>query len=220
MPALQWGPPQPPPYGYGQPPTGWAKPRIDRSLLRPKAGWYAAAAIPVALGVAATAIFVVLAVRAFPDRPKEFFAPGTVTVDAGEDQTIYFHTRESFREPAADPERPECRVTWLEHDSPIRVRHAGKLTLTLGEDQYVAEFDFDVRQRGHYRVRCSQPPNVDGYPLAVGERAHLARFGLSIVAAIGSFVLGLLFCGGVIAFVAIRRHSHKRRLEREAAGWA
>ena len=43
MPALQWGPPQPPPYGYG-PPPGWARPRIDKSLLRPKAWWYAAAA--------------------------------------------------------------------------------------------------------------------------------------------------------------------------------
>jgi hypothetical protein len=54
----------------------------------------------------------------------------------------------------------------------------------------------------------------------VGERLHLARLGLRIAAAVGSFLLGLLLAGAIAAVVAIRRNGHKRRLEREAAAGA
>jgi hypothetical protein len=209
-----WGPPQYPP------PTGWAKPRIDRSLLRPKAGWYAAAAIPAALGVAATAILVVLAVRAFPDEPRPFTAPARLQIrlEAGEGQTIYSHTKGA--EVPSVSGTPSCTVRNLRSERLAPLRQAGNTTISVNENTYVTELDFEPPADGAYLIRCRPAAGVIAQPLALGKSPHLARFGLSIVAAIGSFVLGLLFCGGVIAFVAIRRHSHKRRLEREAAGWA
>jgi hypothetical protein len=206
-----WGPPQYPP------PTAWARPRIDKSLLRPKAWWYAAAAIPLALGVAATAIFVVLAVRAFPDEPRQFRAPASLELHlkANEEQTIYRQTRG-----AGVPGltfTPSCTVRRLGTGQLVPVRGSGSTTLTFGGNKYVTQLKFGPPAAGAYRVTC-RPFGTDSQPLAIGESPHLARFGLRIVAAIGSFVLGLLLCGGAVAFVAIRRHSHKRRLEREAAG--
>lgn len=216
-----WGqPPQgypQPPYGHG-PQPGWARPRIDRSLLRPKAGWYAAAAIPLLLGIAGLATCVVLAVNAFPGRPHAFTAPGAreLRLKKGDDQTIYRHTRGAG---APSPGgTPACAVRELRSERPIPLRSSGSLTLSLDRDTYVAELDFDAPLSGVYRVSCKPAAGARSQALAVGERPRLALFGVLVVAAIASIALGIVLTGAVIALVAIRRNSHKRRLEREAMG--
>jgi hypothetical protein len=208
MPAVQWG----------TPPTPWARPRIDKSLLRPKAWWYATAAIPLILGVAAAAIFAVLAVRAFPDQPRPFTAPARLQLrlSAGEDQTIYSHTRGA--EVPSVSANPSCVVREVATQRPVPMRQAGNTRISTSRNTYVTELDFQAPADGAYLVRCQPSAGVIAQPLAIGKSPRLARFGLRIVAAIGSLVLGVLVGGGVVAFVAIRRHSHKRRLERQAAG--
>jgi len=168
--------------------------------------------------VAAAAIFVVLAVRAFPDEPRPFTAPARLQVHlkAGEEQTIYRHTK-GAQAPSLDF-RPSCTVRNLRTERLVPLRQAGDTTISVNENTYVTELDFEPPEGGAYLVNCRAGLGERVEPLAIGKSPHLARFGLRIVAAIGSFVLGVLFCGGVIAFVAIRRHSHKRRLEREATG--
>jgi hypothetical protein len=216
MPALQWGPPQPPPYGYS-PPPGWARPRIDRSLQRPKAWWYATAAIPLVLGVAGTALCIVLAVRAFPDEPRAFATLDPVRLDlkAGEDQTIYRQARGGAPTLTATP---SCTVRNELTERTVTVRRSGNTTLTFNGRRYESELDFDVPKDGVYRVACRPVVGPNPQPLAVGERPHLARFGALVVGAIASFGLGVLLTAGAIALVAVLRHSHKRRLEREAIG--
>jgi hypothetical protein len=170
----------------------------------------------VALGVAAAAILVVLAVRAFPDEPRPFTAPAhfDLRLKAGEEQTIYRHTRGA--EVPSLSTTPSCTVRNLRTERLVPLRQAGNTTIGVNQNTYVTELDFEPPADGAYLLRCQPAAGAISQPLAIGKSPHLARFGLRIVAAIGSFVLGLLFCGGVIAFVAIRRHSHKRRLEREA----
>jgi hypothetical protein len=201
-----WGPPQQP---------SWARPRIDGALLRPKAGWYALCALPIVLGVAAAAVFVVLAVRAFPDRPAAFTAPGghELRLHRAEDQTIYLHSRRGRPKLGGVP---DCSVRNARTRRAVAVRQSGSATITIGNDRYEAAIDFDPPSAGAYRVSCAPARGLPSQPLAVGERVRLGRFALVVVAAIGSFLVGLLLGGAVIAVVAIRRHSHKRRLEREA----
>lgn len=201
-----WGPPQQP---Y------WAKPRIDRSLLRPKAGWYALSVLPFVLGVAALATFIVLAVGAFPEEPTPFVAPGThvLRLDHPEDQTIYRHSRTGGV--AAVGGVPNCSVRNQRTERSVPVRQSGTTTLTLGADKYEAMIDFDPPSAGTYRVTCQPTAGAASQPLAVGERLRFGRFALLIGAAIVSFLLGGLLGAVVIAVVAVMRNSHKRRLERE-----
>jgi hypothetical protein len=206
--------PQQPPYGYGSPP-GWARPQIDRSRLRPKAWWYAAAAIPPAIGIGLAALFIVLAVHAFPDEPRPFVAPHTMILHLGkgEDQTIWRQTRG-----ASDPSvnaPPSCVVRDEASGRPVPVTQAGSTTLTVNGNRYVTELNFSPPADAVYAVACRPAPGAEVQALAIGKHPHLARFGAFVVGAIATFGLGLLLCAGAVALVAVLRHRHKRRLERE-----
>jgi hypothetical protein len=201
---------------WGTPPMAWAKPRIDKSLLRPKAWWYATAAIPLVLGVTAMAIFVLLAVKTSPDEPRPFNTPGgpTFQLKGGQDQTIF---RQSNVEPGVTGP-PDCTVRELGSERLVPLRASGDTRLTFGTDEYQAELDFTPPAAGFYRVDCRPLTRERREPLAVGKQPRIGLFVGLIFAAIGSIVLGILLGGGVVAFVTIRRHIHKRRLERQATG--
>src|SRR2546421_157730 len=165
MPALHWGTPQPPSYGYGPPSTPWARPRIDSSLLRPKAWWYAAAAIPLVLAVAGAALCIVLAVRAFPHEPRAFVAPdpGRPDLKAGDDQTIYRQARGGAPTLSATP---SCAVRNVLTGRTVTVRRSGNTTLTFNGRRYEGELDFDVPTDGVYRVTCGPVVGPNPQPLA------------------------------------------------------
>jgi hypothetical protein len=200
------------PYYYGQQPP--PRPPIDSRLLRPRAGWYAAAAVPLVLGLAAMALFIVLAVRTFPDEPRPFLAPGDtqLRLAKGKDQTIYRHTRGSGYLSSHDA--PSCTVRRIPGGRGVRLGNAGSTTLSYGEDEYVTELHFEPPANGHYLIRCEAPP-ARHVPLAVGNRPRLAVFGATIVAAIASAGLGVLLAIGVAVLVAVLRSRHKRRLQDE-----
>jgi hypothetical protein len=215
---------QPPPqyphqpyYGHGPVPS-WARPPIDKRLLRPRAWWYAVAAIPPLLGVGLAALFIVLAVRAFPGEPRPFTAPHTLIVrlDGGEDQTIWSQTR-GTSVPSVDAP-PSCVVRNRDSERSVAVSRAGNTTLTLNGNRYETQLNFTPPTDGTYSVACRPALGAGPQALALGERPHLARFGAYIVGAIAAFGLGVLLCGGAVALVAVLRHRHKRRLQEEAMG--
>jgi hypothetical protein len=201
--------------GYQHPPYWQPQPRppINSKLLRPRAGWYAAIAVPLVLGAAAMAVFVVLAVRAFPDEPKPFLAPGgpELHLEKGKDQTIYSHTRGSGY---VSQGTPNCKVKRLPDGPVVRLRNAGPTTLTFGDDGYAAELHFEPPADGDYLIRCEAPPGRHE-PLAVGNRPRLAVFGAMVVGAIVSAGLGVLLAVGSGVLVAVLRSRHKRRLQDE-----
>ena len=168
------------------------------------------------LGGALLALFVVLAVHAFPDEPKPFLAPRTVrlTLETGKDQTIYRQTRGSGY--VSLDETPSCNVRRAPNGAflPLR-RHSGSTTLGFGTDKYVAELHFEPPTDGVYVIRCGAPFGRR-VPLAVGNRPHLGRFVVFLVAAIASGGLGTLLAAGVGVLVAVLRGRHKRRLQDEA----
>jgi hypothetical protein len=159
----------------------------------------------------------VLAVRAFPDEPRAFATPDPVRLDlkAGDDQTIYRQTRGAGPTVTATP---SCAVRNELTGRTVTVRRSAQTTITVFGRRYESELDFDVPTDGVYRVACRPVVGPNPQPLAVGERPHLARFGALVVGAIASLGLGVLLAGGVIALVAVLRHTHKRRLERHAKG--
>jgi hypothetical protein len=161
---------------------------------------------------------VVLAVHAFPDEPRPFVAPHTfdLRLQEGEDQTIWRHTR-GASDPSADAP-PSCTVRDRRNERTAPVTRAGNLTLTVGGSRYEAELNFSPPAEGLYSVSCRPAPGAQVQALAIGKRPHFARFGALVVGAIAGVGLGVLMCGGAIALVAVLRHRHKRRLEREATG--
>ena len=197
---------------YWQPP---AKPPIDSKRLRPRSGWYAAIALPLVLGAGAMAVFVVLAVHAFPDEPSSFLAPGgpRLDLDKAEDQTIYRHVRGSgYPSPAGTP---SCTVRGLPDGPRVPLHDAGSTTLTFGDDEYRAGLHFEPPADGRYLVRCDA--RLDRHvPLAVGKRPRLAVFGAMVLGAIASGGLGVLLAVGAGVLVAVLRNRHKRRLQNEA----
>jgi hypothetical protein len=191
-----------------------AKPPIDSKRLRPRSGWYAAIALPLVLGAGAMALFVVLAVHAFPDEPRPFLAPGgpELTLEKGEDQTIYRHVRGSgYPSPAGTP---SCKVRGLP-GLRVPLRDAGSTTVTFGDDEYRTELHFEPPADGRYLVRCDA--QLDRHvPLAVGKRPRIALFGAMVLGAIASAGVGVLLAVGAGVLVAVLRNRHKRRLQNEA----
>jgi hypothetical protein len=193
-------------------------PPIDSARLRPRSWWYATAAIPGLLGVAGLALCIVFAIDAFPGDPAPFTAPGSkvLRLDAGQEQTIYRHTRGAGV--ASQAGTPVCHVRNVRNEREVPLDRTGSTTYTINDDSYVSEYDFDPPTAGEYRVSCRPTQDVAGQPLAVGDRGNFGLFGGLIAGAIASFVLGLMLAGGVIALVAVLRHRHKRRLQQEAQG--
>jgi hypothetical protein len=216
QPPSTWNPygPQPPP--YQPPPQPWIRPDINSALLRPRAGWYAASVIPLLFAAGLIALFVVLAIDAFPNRPKEFVAPGTLVVraDGAQDQTIYRHTAGAIG--GSVPGRPDCTVRSADGGPPLTLDPAGNTTVSFGADEYFTAWHFDPPGTGFYRVSCQSSSPPVHQPLAVGERPRLAHFGVLVAAAIVSGFLGVLLAVGVAVIVAVMRSRHKRRLQDEA----
>ena len=199
------GPPQPPPPAAQPPP-------VDSSLLRPRARWYWLSALPFLAGLAVMTVFIVLAVRAFPGHPENFNAPGglSLTLNEGEEKTIY--RTDDYGDPKGEP---RCRVI-SRSERRIELDEAGSLTVTVNGDRYVAEYNFTAPSDGTYRVDCLPARGRDRQSLAVGDHLEFASFGLAIGGAIVSPLLGLLLSAVMAIVVAVRRSSHKSRLQTEA----
>jgi hypothetical protein len=205
------GPGQPPP-PVGPPPPSGQPPPIDSSLLRPRARWYWLSALPFLVGLAAMTVFIVLAVKAFPGDPEDFNAPGglSVILDKGEKKTIY--RTDDYGDA---PGEPRCRVIGAS-ERRLELEDAGSLTITVDGDRYAAEYDFEAPTDGTYRIECLPQRGRDRQFLAVGDDVAFASFGLAIAGAIASPILGLLLSAVMAIVVAIRRSSHKSRLQAAA----
>jgi hypothetical protein len=146
--------------------------------------------------------------------------PGHVTLElpAGAKRTIYQQVREDSR-PIAVPATavPSCGVA-LVGGAHIDVGAASSLTLTRDGDRYEALEDFEVGRAGSYRVSCSDRSDPRRrIPLAIGETIGLwellGRLAGSLVALFG----GLAVATAIATVTAVRRDSHKRRIQRAHA---
>lgn len=215
------GPEQPPyqqGYGYGyyppQPPPYWAPPpQIDPKQLKPSRGWYWISAIPAAIGVIVAIVFVVAFVERLDPDIDNFQSnrPAVVEVNEG-DRAIYIQTRSNGEPIRVPPEDLRCSVNSLEGGERVPLDRAGGSTLDVDTDSYAREYSFDAPRDGRYRVRCDGPQNVR---LAIGPDLTFGLFA-PLIFAIVSFLVGALAGGGIALVTALRRSSHKQRLQREA----
>ena len=215
-------PPPPPPPPPQQPPQYHApapkRPPIESSRLRPRARWYWLTALPLVIGAVAAALLAVATVKAFPDEPDPFSAPGgpTERLEGGEDYTIFSRSRESAFDARPSPPTPDCEVISLPRGDRVELDDAGNTTISFGGTEYRTQLHLTAPSTGRYEVSC-QPGSAFGtQALAFGERPNLGRFGVLLGSAIGSFVLALLLAAVIAAVVAVRRYRHKRRLQDEA----
>ena len=186
-------------------------------MAGPSRAWYAVAVLVAAAGIAGAIFFGLSAAREV-DAPVERFVSGEPTVvelEGGEERTIY-HQVEGVETPA-DPGTAEqigssldCTVRGPD-GAAVPTSTSGNLTLTLGEDRFVAERDFEARRPGAHRVLCRSPESSPGrLALAVGPRIGIFGFISSIFAAIGALGLGLVLGGLIAGVTALLRHLDRK----------
>lgn len=206
-------PPPPPPPALRPPP-----PYVDPSLLQPSRAWYWVAGV---VGVVSAAIAVALFVNAagslvddLTGPLTEFDSPGSATIvlESDAERTIYRQLRDdSVVIRGASAARPACTVTSPD-GSRVELRNPFEWTLDRGEDRYEALYAFKATQAGGYRVACSG----DEVPLAVGEHLGLLALLGGIAAALAALFVGVGAAIAIALVTAIRRDSHKRKLQHQA----
>lgn len=226
-------PPQPPPqgpqgpygyqqpYGYGYggypppPPQGWwtPPPKIDPKQLKPSRVWYAIAGVAAAIGAILAIVFVVAFVDELDPDIDNFVSnrAAVVEVNAG-DRAIYIQTRDTNTPLRVPPGELRCSVTAVDGGERVPLDRASGSTLDVNTDSYAREYSFDAPRDGRYRVICEGP---EGINLAVGPDLSFGLFA-PLIWAIVSFLVGVLAAGAIALVTAIRRSSHKQRLQREA----
>jgi hypothetical protein len=201
-------PPPPQPWPY------WQPPHIDPRQLKPSRLWYWLAGVPAAIGTILAVVLLVVFIEQLDPDIENFQSNREAAVDlkAG-DRAIYVQVRENDRPIQLPPGRLNCRVSFVGSDSlPLRLERESGSSLDVNTDSYAAEYSFDAPHDGPYSVMCEGP---EGVPLAIGPHLSLGLFA-PLVAAIGSFVLGVILAAVIAIVTAIRRSNHKQRLQREA----
>lgn len=200
-----------------------AAPRIEARQLRPARKWYVVAGVVALLGIvvggAVGAAGMTSVLRNLPDIVAEFDsdAPTDVTLTGRRDWTIYAAGGAGQTIGASFA---TCTVTGAADGRAVAVRSVSyEFTFNRGDRSWVAVGDFAVPADGTYRVGCV---GESGRPVhyAVGERPELRGFVTGVVGSLAA-VIGLpclgLFTGGVIGLVvAVRRNSHRARLQAAA----
>jgi hypothetical protein len=216
-------PPPYPQYPYYQPPQWQPPPHVDPSQLRPGRIWYWLSPIPLAIGLAVCALFVVMLVDRL-DFHLQHFAAGSskvVHVDAGKERGIYAQT-EGIRVGASGiGVVTSCSVRPVGSDVAIPLHTPStSFTLTLGNDVYHERFWFKPSSTGDYTVSCQ---GVEGTPLAVGPHLGFRGLFVPIIGIVISFLIGLALTIAIPVITAVRRNNHKKRIQAEmmqrAAGY-
>jgi hypothetical protein len=202
--------------GVTQPPT--PPPPVDPRVLRPGRGWYAVAGVVVVLGVLAGvglfAFGIVSLVRGLPKMKTEFRAGTSATVALTADRTWAVYTDE----PVPDSGTSTCTGA-ASGDATIRLTEpSATFTFDRGRRHWRLVYRIRVSRDGTYELTCRPVPEANGGQIyAVGDDVQVGGFVAKVFGSIAA-LLGLpclaLVAGAVIALVtALRRNSHKKRLQ-------
>lgn len=201
-----------------------APPRIEARQLRPARKWYIVAGVIAVLGVMAGAGLgiagVTSVVRELPDIVAEFDTgePASVNLTAGRQWAIYAAVGDTGQ--TIGSHHATCTVAGSAGGK-IAVRPVPyEFTFSRAGRSWVAVGEFAVPVDGRYEVSCtSQRGEAAHY--AVGEGPELRGFVTGIVGSVAALIglpcLGLLVAGVIGLVVAVRRSSHRTRLQQAAA---
>jgi hypothetical protein len=176
------------------------------------------AVLGIVVGVGGFGLGIASFVRGLPKLTTEFDAgsPVTVHLTAGQRRAIYADLNSG----SGRPVYTDCTGT-ARGDGSIDVRRiSNTLDFPSGRHQWVSTYTVDVTRDGDYELAC-RPSASDGQThYAIGEAPRTGALIGGIFAGIAALVavpcLGLTV-GGVIALVvALRRSSHKKRLQQQA----
>jgi len=178
--------------------------------VRPSRWWYAAAPLAFLIGVAVAAVLAVSVAGNIPGTDLDrFTSPGNVDLDLdeGDERTIYVVTSEGGA-PLPVPGGFGCMVRGAMSDNP-RLEPNRNTTVTIGNLEYSARYDFKTNERARYRIACRGGQAT----VAVGPKLGIFELVGKVFAAIAAF-LGGIFVAAVIALVvALMRRSSRRRLQ-------
>ena len=189
---------------------------VDPAPVRPSRWWYAAAPFAFLLGLAAA---VVLALSVAGDIPgtglDTFTAPGHVDLELaeGDEQTIYVLTAEGGA-PMPVPSGFRCSVHGATSDDPV-LEPNRNTTVTLGNLEYAARYDFTANERARYRISCRARGGQS--TVAVGPKLGIFELVGKVFAAIAAFFAGIVVAALIAIIVALMRRSSRRRLQQGPA---
>ena len=198
-----------PPQPYWQPP-----PPVDPKQLKPSRLWYWLSAIPLVVGALLCAVFVAVFINQLDPDIDNFRSNrgATVELEAGE-RALYIQTRARNVPIRVPPGDLRCTVSFVGSDpQKVELKRSGGSTLDVNADSYAEQFSFDAPHDGPYRVSCEGP---EGVLLAIGPDLSFGLF-VPLAMAIGSLILGGILTTVGLVVTAVRRSSHKQRLQREA----
>ena len=202
-------------------------PSIDPKQLRPGRVWYVVAAAIVVLGVCVGMGVFALGMTSFISglpAMEQRFESGSATemrLSADKKWAVYVSVPEGESGPALAA-AADCTGSG---DGEITLsRNRANINIGANGEQWQLAYNVTVDQTGTYRLECAFGDESvgQGSEFAIGEAIDLGAFGTlfgSIGALLGAPCLALLV-GGVIALVAaVRRSSHRKRLQQQAAGY-
>jgi hypothetical protein len=183
--------------GYGSP--------VD---IRPRRTWYVTAVLLLVFGVAAGAVFFVIALRPATGTFRQFAAdqPVVLHLHEGERHTIYA---------SVDGMWPVCTARPA---AGIVLRHSSDVNVSNSSGSWYAKWDILANRTGRYRLTCQLSGTDAGTQLALGPYGSASRLILGILGGLlcpgAAFLVAAIMC----LVVGLRRHSARRRL-REYYGY-
>ncbi|MGH3728663.1 MAG: hypothetical protein ACRDTU_07895 [Micromonosporaceae bacterium] len=196
-------------------------PPVDPAALRPGRVWYWVAGVVVVLGVCIGSGVALLGFNsiagALPEMKQEFDAgtPTTVELSSDRDWAIYVDHPSRTGEGTAPKPDVDCAA----EGSGVTVSRSDvNFEFDDQNRHWQLVYDVSVDRDGSYQFTCeSNDPELSGSTFAVGSGIDVGGLAGTVFGSLGA-LLGIpclaLLVGGVIALVtAVRRNSHKRRLQ-------
>ena len=198
-------------------------PQIDPRQLRPGRAWYWIAGVIAVLGICigpGLSVFGFASLRSdLPQIKQEFDAgsPASVRLTKAGAWAIYANNPAARGSTAA---RPAVTCTGESDAGTIDISPStGNFNFSDGRHQWQLLYDVKVSATGTYRISCSSNDQaVDHFAVgtAVNLRGFLGKVFGSLGLLLGVPCVALLVAGIIALITALRRNSHRKRLQAEA----
>jgi hypothetical protein len=197
-------------------------PQIPASQLRPGRAWYWVAGVIAVLGICVGGVIGVIGFSSLVDDvPRSLdaeFDPGSpVTLDLSADQTWAIFVS---REQGSTDVGTECTGSPANGGSIDLNRSDIEFRFGTGDRTWRLIYDVEVSETGRYQIECRvTDATVTDARFGIAESVNVGNIVGQVFGSLGA-LLGIpclaLTVAGIIAVVtAVRRNSHKKRLQQE-----
>jgi hypothetical protein len=200
-------------------------PSIPASELRPSRAWYWIAGVIAVIGVCVGGVAGALGFASLAqDMPTSMDAqfdaesPATVKLSTGKTWGIYVREPQGGADVSAD-----CTGNPADGGTIELNRSDFDIRFGSGDGSWRLLYDVEVSQTGQYQIACQVTAGSTDARFGISESINIGgavgRFFGSLGALLGIPCLALTVAGIIALVTAVRRNSHKKRLQQERGGY-